>query len=400
MKIRPFLIITILALAIGQQGCTQESSKHLLITGHVVPNAEWNSRLYLVRPEYYKQLISSYEGMVVDSAVIGADGSFTFYQKPWLKEKGLYLLFVQPKGRPYANEIATPVTKENYICLVLEPGSSIQLSGDSRQLSRSYRLQSANAESRMLAHLQSAREPLYREYESLKDADTGDDPESWATHGNEETRKAIHTVLDAFLDTTQSVLPAFAALRWRVPDNEFRDKPELYLQVKNRLQQAAPQHPWLKELDYYMDPSRMPVLIGEPMPDFALPNPEGDTLRIKDILSPLVLVDFWASWCAPCRRENKAFIRPLYDRYHAKGFNVLGVSIDAGKESWVNAIKRDGAIWYQVCDLMGDSSPVRSELKFEYIPANYLLDQSGRLLARNLHGEELKAFVEAYFNNK
>lgn len=400
MKVRPFLILTIIMLAFGQQGCTQENSKTPLVSGTIKPDAEWNTQLYLVRPDYYKNLISSYEGTVVDSATIGADGSFVFHYKGWLKEKGLYLLFAQPRGRPYANEIASPVIRENYICLVLEPGSSIRLSGDIRQLSRSYRLQAANSESRMLAALQSAREPLYKEYESLQASNAGEDPESWATHGNEATQKAIATAIDAFLDTSQAVLPAFAALRWRVPDNEFRDNPELYLKVKNRLRQLAPRHTWHKELDYYMDPARMPVLVGEQMPDFALANPQGDTLQLKDVLSPLVLVDFWASWCAPCRRENKEFIRPLYDRYHAKGFNVLGVSIDADKDSWTNAIQRDGAVWYQVSDLLGDSSPVRSELKFEYIPANYLLDQSGRLLARNLHGEELRAFVEAYFNNK
>jgi thiol-disulfide isomerase/thioredoxin len=203
--------------------------------------------------------------------------------------------------------------------------------------------------------------------------------------------------LDAFLDTTQAVLPAFAALRLRASDNEFRDRPEFFLSVKARLHKLTPAHPWLAELDYFMDASRLPVLVGEKMPDFALPNPQGDTIRLSNVLSSLVLVDFWASWCAPCRRETKEFIRPLYDQYHSKGFNVLGISIDAGKESWENAIQRDGAIWYQTCDLMGDASPVRSDLKFEYIPSNYLLDSSGKLLARNLHGEELKAFVEGFF---
>jgi thiol-disulfide isomerase/thioredoxin len=206
--------------------------------------------------------------------------------------------------------------------------------------------------------------------------------------------------LDVYLDTVQTVLPALTALRLRASDNEFRDKPEFFLNVYDRLHALEPSNPLLAQFSRLLDSSKLPVLLGEVMPDFALPDTKGKILHLRDVQAPLLLVDFWASWCAPCRAEIRETIRPLYDAYHAKGFSVVGISIDSGRDAWMNAINKDGAIWPNASDLLGDASPVREALRFVYIPNNYLLDGEGRLIGRNLHKEELAKFVREYFDKK
>lgn len=402
MNIRmvPFLFFTL--LLVSQSACSQEHDKAAMISGKINLREDWLPRFFLVQPKYYKQVFSNYEGTVVDSVDIAADGSFSFPRPAWLKEKGLYLLFIQPKdARPaFRNEIAFPPFRENYICLALSPGAEIQLAGDAWQLSRSYRLEKADAENRMLAQLQSFRAPLFEMYDELRGQADSVEEFEWPLHGTEEIQQKMYASIDQFLDTTEAILPALAALRIRATDNEFRDRPEFFLQLRDRLEKLAPGNEWIGQWSLYLDPSKLPVLQGETMPDFALPDTKGDTLHLKDVLAPLVLVDFWASWCAPCRAETRNTIAPLYQQYHDKGFNVLGVSIDADRRSWLNAIQKDGAVWSNVSDLMGDASPVRESLKFVYIPSNYLLDGTGKLLARNLHKEELRNFVERYFEGK
>lgn len=376
--------------------CSQNNSPAVTrLSGQIALREGWRPRVYLVKPNFYKQLISSYEGVLADSADIAPDGTFAFENLPWLREKGIYSLFIQPTDSRFYNEIADPPTAENYVCLVLAPGSHTRLRANAWELTRSYRLLQATDESRQIAQLRDFRKPFYHEFENRKDS-----VQIWSTHGSQAVQDTANAALDAFLDTANAVLPVFAALRLRAPDNEFRDRPEHFLRVLARLKTLAPGHPWVAQLGVFMDRAKLPVLEGEKMPDFALPTPEGDTLQWSSVQGKLLLVDFWASWCAPCRAEMRETICPLYDRYHEKGFQVLGVSIDRSREAWTAAIRKDGAIWPNVSDLLGDASPVRQTLKFEYIPANYLLDHEGRLLARNLHKEELQIFVEKYFGQQ
>lgn len=394
MPVRILPLVFWFSLLIWQTACSQIPAKSTSLSGQITLREGWRPIIYLVKPAYYRQLISPYEGALVDSTVLAADGSFTFQDLDWLHEKGVYLLFVQREGSRFFNEIAGPPPAENYICLVLEPGTDTRLLGNAWELTRSYQLQTAHPESRQIARLFDSRKPLYLDFEQAHPAD--ESVEEWSAHGSPEVQQAINQAIYTFLDTAQSVWPLFTALRLCAAGNDFRDQPELFLRVLDRLNQQTPKHPWTDQLAVYLVPERLPVLMGEKMPDFALPTPAGDTLRWSDVRAKLLLVDFWASWCAPCRREMKEIIRPLYDAYREQGFQVLGVSIDRSREAWEAAIRKDGAVWPNVSDLLGDASPVRQSLKFEYIPSNYLLDSDGRLLARNVHGEALRDFVSKY----
>ena len=386
------LLFGFLAVLCFQQACSQNTA----LSGQIILDKNWRPRLYLVRPAFYKQLISAYEGAVIDSADIAPDGSFAFRNLSGIRESGIYLLLIQPLESRFPTAFADSLPAENYIGLVLSPGTHTRLKAEARALARSYQLLEGDAESRLLAQLRDMREPLYREAELAAMAPEPGHSEELPEQS--PAQQAADRALESFLDTTQAVWPSFAALRLRAPQNEFRDQPEFFLRVRDRLRRQVPGNAWVEQLDFFLQPARLPLLRGEKMPDFALPAPNGDTLRLNQVRADLLLVDFWASWCAPCRRENRETIRPLYERYHERGFEVLGVSIDRSRAAWLAAIEKDGAHWLQVSDLLGDASPVRQSLRFEFIPNNYLLDREGRLLARNLHREELQVFVDNYFS--
>lgn len=137
--------------------------------------------------------------------------------------------------------------------------------------------------------------------------------------------------------------------------------------------------------------------IGTQAPDFALPGPDGKIIRLSDHFGKYLLVDFWAAWCGPCRRENPNVVR-VFNKYKDKGFSVFGVSLDSKKEAWVKAIGQDGLNWPQVSDLQfWNSGPARL-YGIRGIPGNVLLDQSGKIIARNLRGEELEKKIAELLN--
>ena len=129
--------------------------------------------------------------------------------------------------------------------------------------------------------------------------------------------------------------------------------------------------------------------IGAIAPEIALPNPEGDTVKLSSTRGQYVLLDFWAAWCPPCRTENPNLVE-LYKKYNPKGFEIFQVSLDQTREAWLNGIREDKlGDWIHVSDLQYWSSSVVPLYGLESIPANYLLDTDGRIMASNLRGEAL-----------
>lgn len=134
----------------------------------------------------------------------------------------------------------------------------------------------------------------------------------------------------------------------------------------------------------------IPVELSTSAPDISLPNPEGKILQLSALKGKVVLIDFWASWCGPCRRENPNVVA-LYTKYKDKGFTVFSVSLDNDKEAWKRAIKSDGLVWpYHVSDLKEWSSPLVQLYKFEGIPFTVLLDKKGNIVEKNLRGKALE----------
>ncbi|WP_190242611.1 TlpA disulfide reductase family protein [Hymenobacter lapidiphilus] len=134
------------------------------------------------------------------------------------------------------------------------------------------------------------------------------------------------------------------------------------------------------------------VTIGAPAPDFTLPTPEGKPVSLADYRGKFVLVDFWASWCAPCRQENPN-VAKAYNEYKNRNFDILGISLDLEKDrpKWLKALADDQLTWTQVWDLRGFEGDVARRYNVRGIPQNFLIDPSGKIVAVNLRGPELAA---------
>ena len=141
------------------------------------------------------------------------------------------------------------------------------------------------------------------------------------------------------------------------------------------------------------------VDIGKPYVDFCQETPEGDLMAISELVgkSKLLLIDFWASWCGPCRAENPNVVE-VYNEYHEKGFDIIGVSLDMEKENWIKAIESDGLIWHNISDLKYWNNEGAKLYGVSSIPSNVLIDQNGIIIAKNLRGEDLRNKVEEILN--
>jgi thiol-disulfide isomerase/thioredoxin len=135
---------------------------------------------------------------------------------------------------------------------------------------------------------------------------------------------------------------------------------------------------------------------GAVAPDFTQNTTEGKPMNLSDLRGKVLLVDFWASWCGPCRKENPHVVK-LYEQYKDKGFDVLGVSLDNNKDAWIKAIEKDGLPWHHISDLKGWQNEAAQLYSVSSIPHTILLDRAGRILARNLRGPALDEALKEIF---
>ncbi len=192
----------------------------------------------------------------------------------------------------------------------------------------------------------------------------------------------------------QQDLPLFMAvrdsLRKTIPNSEyfagFRDEVD-------RMEQQAKAGQLQEEQQAKLD-NLIPV--GSEAPDFSQASPEGKQIALKDLRGKVVLIDFWASWCRPCRMENPN-VKKVYDRFHNKGFEILGVSLDKDKSAWTGAIKQDGLPWKHVSDLAFWNNAVAQQYGVSSIPYTVLVDRDGKVLAKNLRGPALEAKLAEIF---
>lgn len=136
------------------------------------------------------------------------------------------------------------------------------------------------------------------------------------------------------------------------------------------------------------------VEIGQKAPDFSGPTPDGKTISLKQSLGKVTIIDFWASWCMPCRKENPNVVA-LYNEFHSKGLNIIGVSLDREGESakWKEAIAKDKLTWNHVSNLKFWDEPIAKQYNIQSIPATFILDKNGIIVAKNLSGAELRAKI-------
>jgi peroxiredoxin len=186
-----------------------------------------------------------------------------------------------------------------------------------------------------------------------------------------------------------SVIGAWAVRR-ELYDLDTKELGKLYSAFSPAVQQTHYGQQIKKEYDVMLKTE-----IGMMAPDFTMNDSTGKGVALSSFHGKYVLLDFWASWCGPCRRENPNVVE-TYKKYKDKNFTILGVSLDENKASWEKAIAEDGLAWNHVSDLKGWSNAVAAEYGVKAIPTNYLLDPTGKILAHNLRDDALADTLAKY----
>lgn len=194
-----------------------------------------------------------------------------------------------------------------------------------------------------------------------------------------------YTYLSTFADTT--TVPTVALYAGDIMDiNIERESIEALVE---KYEASYSGNPYYERLVQKLASGGHP-LIGKAAPDIRLPNPAGDTLALSDLRGKYVLLDFWAAWCGPCRRENPNVVK-LYEEYHDDGFTVFSVSLDKTKANWLAAIEQDGLVWdNHVSELAFWQTKAIKPYGVNSIPATFLLDPNGIIIANNLRGYTLE----------
>ena len=179
--------------------------------------------------------------------------------------------------------------------------------------------------------------------------------------------------------------------------DHFAQDKALQTEVITALNELYPEHPLVAERYNKINNPQFRTSEGSIAPELEFSDPDGKVRKLSDLRGKVVLIDFWASWCGPCRRENPHVVS-MYAKYHDRGFEVFSVSLDNNKDRWKDAIAKDGLVWpNHVSDLRGWSSAAAKLYGVSSIPSTFLVDKDGRIIAKGLRGEQLTAVLEQIF---
>ncbi len=229
---------------------------------------------------------------------------------------------------------------------------------------------------------------LYAEYQNAKtDAEKADVERRYDSIDNKQTEFVKQYVITH----GNSVITPFIITRELL---YYIDLPELE-KLTNSISPELKDNKYTQKLYDRVDLLRS-LQPGNPAPEFSQNDTVDNLVNLSDFRGKYVLIDFWASWCVPCRKANPTVVE-MYKKYSPKGFTVLGVSLDNNKQRWMQAIKADGLLWTQVSSLEGWKNPVAKLYGVNSIPHAILIDPDGKIVKRGIHAEELNEILQEIF---
>ncbi|MGB5417290.1 TlpA family protein disulfide reductase [Algibacter sp.] len=367
------------------------------ISGKIEGVENKNISVYLIEPGVLKEVSASYFGKVLDSALVNSDGSFEFRNSPKTKEPILLELAIQSSGKAPNYLQTDDLSEANFMPVLWQLGDRIQITAKFNEFQKSFSIKNPSEINRALLDLRDINQNAYKTFLKGK---------SWQLDEGDQLMEKEHAILQyqkeliKFADSVPYLMPALVALRWVSPANNYERVPEFLVNQCDKWKQQQPNHSWVKQLCKDSESSNLPVLIGDVFPNLKLPLITKDTLSIKEQLgNKLTIIDLWASWCAPCRKENRDFLVPIWDKYHDKGLQIVAYGLESDDSAWKAAVEKDGANrWLQASDLQGDDASFLKKIRIQTIPANFILDDKGVVVAKNIHGKSLTDWVENYMN--
>jgi thiol-disulfide isomerase/thioredoxin len=349
----------------------------------------------------YLDELKSDELTTVDSVKIADDGTFGFKRE--VKIPSFYLL---------------KISEANFLTMLIKPGESIMLNSYFDSLNYPLSVSGSKGTELMAEYNRTLRKTInklsglsviYNEnygrpelpvvIESLDSL-----AQTYLNEINSYTKNYIYENISSLVSLValyQQVAPNVYVLN---PANDFK----YFQMVDSSLSTLYPDyepvtslHQQVQEMSASLK-GETPLLPGTgeevQAPEISLPTPEGDTIKLSSTRGSVVLLDFWASWCAPCRLENPNLVK-AYNLYHTKGFQIFQVSLDKTREAWIKGIQDDQTgKWIHVSDIQYWNSVVIPLYKIESIPYNFLLDKEGRIIASNLRGNQLQLKLAELFN--
>jgi thiol-disulfide isomerase/thioredoxin len=336
--------------------------------------------------------VNSSQPKTLDSVKVNEKGEFVFVKK--ISEKGFYII----------QTIAS-----NYATIIVDSSEKIIFEGDAKNLGESYKVTGSkdaeifvqfNNDTRkkfkLMDELRNKQDSIRRVYETYMNT-TSDklfldslskmlEPKFNAM--SEEYRKLAEETsgyVKKFIDDNTSSFASIAAVQMLNPEHDV----DYFVKVSDALTAKYPNVTNLKEFKTYVQGLKH-LAIGMPAPEITMNNPDDKPLSLSSLKGKVVILDFWASWCKPCRAANP-FVVELYNKYKDKGLDVFSVSLDFKKDAWLEAIAKDKLTWKNhVCDMKQWQSPVVALYGFSGIPFTCLIDKNGNIAGKNLEGPALE----------